>query len=73
MKSEKESLGTCGCYLAILVMNLLFGGMSVNYLLEVFLEKTMPMFWAVVVGIFVGQFSIPAAIVVWVLELTGIL
>ena len=56
-------LARCGCYLFVLIANLIFGGTSVNYLLAEFVGKTMPMFWAVVVGIFV----------VWILKLTGIM
>lgn len=70
---NKSALAQCGCYLFILVANLLFGGASVNYLLSEFVGKTIPLFWAVVVGIFVGQFSIPVAVVVWILKLTGIM
>lgn len=70
---DKSVFAQCGCYLFILIANLIFGGTSVNYLLAEFVGKTMPLFWAVVVGIFVGQFSIPIAIVVWILKLTGIM
>lgn len=72
-RNSDNSWFTCGCYSIILLLNLLFGGVSVNYLLEVFLSKTIPLFWAVVIGIFAGQFTIPVAVIVWVLKLTGVM
>ena len=63
----------CGCWLVVAVINLIFGGMSVNYLLTTFLEKAIPFGWAMVLGLFVGEFTIPASIVVWILKLTHIL
>lgn len=73
-RSDDNSVfAQCGCYLFVLIANLIFGGTSVNYLLAEFVGKTMPFFWAVVVGTILGQFTIPIAIVVWILKLTGIM
>jgi hypothetical protein len=63
----------CGCYIAVLIFNLLFGGWSVNYLLDFFAGKMIPFFWAVVIGLFTGQFSIPVAAAIWILKLCGVL
>jgi hypothetical protein len=69
MRSSNDgSCINCGCVLAVLIMNIVFGAMSVNYLLSVFAEKTLPFFWAMVIGLFAGQFTVPVAIIVWVLE-----
>jgi len=74
MRHDNESsVVSCGCYLVILVVNLVLGGWSVNYLLSTFLEKTLPFFWASVIGLFIGEFSIPVAIVVKILQSFGIL
>lgn len=67
------SLATCGCYVLFIVLNLALGGWSVNYLLDFFVSKTIPFLWATVVGLFIGEFSIPAAIVVKILAFFGIL
>jgi len=62
----------CGCYALVIGFNLILGGWSVNYLLLFFLENTLPFFWATVIGLFVGQFSVPVAIIVKILESFGI-
>ena len=38
--SDAASCGGCGCYVAIIIFNLLLGSLSVNYCLESFLHKT---------------------------------
>lgn len=72
-KSKKEVGFQCGCYLIIFIVNLLLGGWSVNYLLLEFFGKTLPTFWAVITGLIVGQFSIPVAFVVWILNTFNII
>ena len=69
---REKSVANCGCLIAVLVINLLVGGWSVNLLLDVFLQKTLPIFWAEVIGLFVGEFSIPVAVVVAILRHFGI-
>lgn len=63
----------CGCWVIILLCNLVFGGWSVNYLLDIFAGKVIPFFWAMVIGLFAGQFSIPVAVVVWILKMCEVL
>jgi hypothetical protein len=70
---KEENLGMCGCYLLIFIFNLILGGWSVNYLLLWLAEKTIPFFWATVIGLFVGEFSIPVAVVVAILRWFGVL
>lgn len=73
MKNESGSILGCGCWIVILILNLVLGGWSVNYLLLAFLEKSLPFFWATVIGLFVGEFSIPVAVVVKILQAFGII
>ena len=63
----------CGCLLLLFVINLVVGGWSVNYLLMFAVGKTIPMIGATVIGIIVGEVSIPLAIVVAILQWAGIL
>lgn len=63
---------SCGCMLIILILNLFLGGWSVNYILALF-GKALPTLWAVIVGLFVGEFTVPVAIVVAILRHFGIL
>lgn len=64
---------SCGCAILLLVLNLALGAWSVNYLLLTFLGKVIPLGWAVIVGLFAGEFTIPAAAVVAILRSLGIL
>lgn len=63
----------CGCLIVILLLNLLIGAWSVNYLLSILLHTTIPFWGAAVIGLFGGEITIPAAIVVWVLHVCGVL
>lgn len=72
MKRDSSFVVNCGCALLLLVFNILAGGWSVNYLLGFFLEKTIPFFWAATIGLFVGEISFPAAVVVAILHSFGI-
>lgn len=60
--------GQCGCMLAVLLFNLILGGWSISYLIEAFLQKTIPFWGAVLIGLFAAEVSVPVAIVVWLLK-----
>ena len=71
----KDDDGATGCVsiLLVLAVNLLAGGWSVNYLLDFFLEKTIPFVAATGIGLVVGEVSIPVAIIVVILRWAGVL
>jgi hypothetical protein len=48
---------------------MLAGGWSVNYLLNFFASKVIPFGWAMVIGLFAGEISIPVAVVVAILHM----
>lgn len=62
---------TCGCWCGLLIFNLLLGGVTLNYTLMSIIGKSIPFGYAVVAGLFIGQFTVPAAVVCWVLRLAG--
>lgn len=66
--SKSADASCCVIMVFITVMNVIFGGMSVNYLLSVFAGNVLPGVWAIIVGLFVGEFTIPLSIVVWILK-----
>ena len=72
MKNEIDSIG-CGCVLLYLVISALVGGWSVNYLLTLWAGKTIPFLAAMFLGLFVGEVSIPVAVVIVVLKHFGVL
>ena len=65
---DNTGLFQCGCAVALLVFNVLVGSWSVNYLLEFFLSKTIPFLGSALIGLFVGEISIPVAVVIAVLK-----
>jgi hypothetical protein len=74
MKNETEyAYVNCGCTIFIVVLNLLVGGWSVNYILTFFLDKAIPFFWATVIGLFAGEITIPVAVIVAILHYFGII
>lgn len=62
----------CGFAFAIVVFNLIIGGMSVNYLSNSIFHKNLPMWADVLIGFFAGELSVPAAVVVWILKACGV-
>ncbi|MEI6378701.1 MAG: hypothetical protein WCO55_03510 [Candidatus Falkowbacteria bacterium] len=67
--------------LVILVINLALGGVTLQYTLNYWMPKITPdtptfkyhaeFLPCAVVGLFVGQFSVPAAAVTWLIETSG--
>jgi len=70
--AEGEACGSCGCAIAILICNLLLGGVTVNYCLESFIGKTVDFVWAAIAGLFLGEISLPLAVVCWLLRICGL-
>lgn len=63
---------SCGCGLLLIAFNFLVGGWSVNYLLEFFLEKTIPFIGAAAIGLVAGEISVPVAVVIAILRHFGV-
>lgn len=70
---ESKSKMTRSVLLGIVIFNLIVGGWSVNYLLAVFFAKTIPFLAAALLGLLVGEFSVPVAVVVATLRHFGVL
>jgi hypothetical protein len=70
---DAEDVGKCGCYLVILLFNMIVGAWSVNYLLLEFLGRMIPFWGAALIGVFAGEISISVAIVVWLLKAFGVM
>lgn len=60
----------CGLQLLLLTIYLALGGMSVNYLLEVWLNKNIPWYGDVAIGLLAGA-TVPLAIITWILRFFG--
>jgi hypothetical protein len=63
----------CGCWILVMLINISVGAWSVNLLFDTFLNKTIPLIGAIVIGLVAGEITIPIAIVVWVLKIFHVL
>lgn len=64
--------GVVGCGCVIVIINLLLGGVTFNYCLESFFNFTINFWGAMACGIFIGEFTVPLAIVCWILRACGV-
>jgi hypothetical protein len=71
-ENDSSTWTTCGVYLLIAAVNLFLGGISVQYLIEVFTTKVIPFWGATIIGLFAGEITIPVAVIVYLLKLFNI-
>lgn len=64
---------SCGTIIAIIVLNLSIGAWCVQYLVQTWLHKPIEFLWAMLLGLFLGEFAIPAAIITWILKQAGLI
>jgi hypothetical protein len=77
----RTKLNGCGCLaaLAILLLNALLGGVCTQYVIEFWgtyfrhVAVYAPLWICVVGGLFLGEFTIPAALLTWLLTLAHVL
>jgi hypothetical protein len=58
--------------LILLVINLGIGGACFDYVLYAVFGKDIPWYGDAIAGLFLGEFSIPAAVIVWIIRLCGV-
>ena len=69
MHEEKSfSIVTCGCWFLVALFNVLVGAWSVNYILLYFLGKMIPLWGAMLIGLFTAEISVPVAVVIALLR-----
>ena len=61
-----------GCVLLIIVLNLLFGGVSFDYCLWNIFGKDIPWYGDVACGFLAAQVTIPLSIILWILKICGV-
>ena len=61
-----------GCMLVLLIINIVLGGVSFDYCLWYTFGKDISWYYDVLCGFFVGEFTIPLAIIFWIMNLCGI-
>ena len=62
----------CGCYVLVLALNIIFGGVCTQYVVNfwgpylVNHPVHVPFLPCAIAGLFLGEFTIPAAAITWV-------
>jgi len=65
--------GAMGCFLIILILNITIGGVATQYVVEhwaSYIQHTpvhVPFLPCAIAGLFLGEVTVPAAIVTWIL------
>ncbi len=73
MNDKEYGLAQLGCCLGVLIINLTIGSWSVGYLLDFFLNKNIPWIGDALLGLVVGEITVPVAVVVWLLRAFNVL
>jgi len=65
--------GCClaSCWLWILGINLVLGGFCTNFSLKFIFGVNIFWLWDILIGLFLGEFTIPIAVICWILSLVG--
>lgn len=69
--TSNAGCGGCGCWLAVLAVNLLIGGSLVNYDAWCITGNIPPPAVAVIAGLFLAEPALLAAVIFWVLGACG--
>jgi hypothetical protein len=72
MNGNQAVGGYCGCWTIVMLINALIGGWSFDYCLYSILGKDIPWFGDMICGLFLGEVTVPLAIVCWVMRLCGV-
>lgn len=56
-----------GCFIVFLIINLTIGAVCFDYSLNAIFGKDIPWYGDVACGLFLGEFTIPVALICWVL------
>ena len=64
-KSGDTSGFSCGCMIVVIIINLVLGAWSVNYILPALGLDPVSTLPAVIIGMFAGEITIPLAIILW--------
>lgn len=57
-----------GCFALVMAVNVVLGAVSVNYLAWGIVGKSMPLWAAALIGLVFGEFTVPAAILLWAIH-----
>lgn len=64
---------TCIIYLILFIIMAIIGGICTNYLLETIFHANISWVGDAIIGTVIAEFVIPVAIVVWVLDISGVI
>lgn len=61
-----------GCVTGVIVVNATLGGIAFNYALASLMGKNIPWIADAIIGLFLGEITIPVALICWVIRLCGV-
>ena len=71
-RNRDIGLGSCGCLLSIVVLNLTAGAYCFHYCLLTIFGKNVSWILDLMGGLVLGQLVIPLAIISWILKVAGV-
>jgi hypothetical protein len=66
------ALSGCGCWIAVIILNLTLGAYCFSYSAHEIFGVEVPLILAVIGGLFLGELTIPVAVIVWILVSCGV-
>lgn len=70
--SSGGGCGVLGCWLLIVIVNLTLGSYCFNYSLGAIWGTQLPWGLALIGGLFLGELTIPCAVICWLITLSGV-
>lgn len=71
-KDDNGSGLACGCYIVLILFNAIVGGYAVDFILN-FFGKQIPFWGSMLIGLFTAELSVPAGIIIRLLQYFGVL
>ncbi len=68
---QKAGISPCCCVGTVILLNMALGGVTLHYVLGTVFGVNIPWWADAVGGLFLGQFTVPAALVCWIATLAG--
>lgn len=70
---DNENAGfTCGCMVLIVLLNLSIGAWCAQYLLLTWFAKDIPWYADMIIGLFLGELTIPLTVITFILKTFGV-
>ena len=62
----------CSLWIGVIILNLTLGAYCFAFSLDFLFGKSVDTSWNVISGLFLGELTIPVAVICWILKLAGV-